>query len=257
MNLRRRPARRDRYAAPVPDAYSNELPAVAARPVVAAAFGILRRRFGLVAGAALVVFGISASVDVLADLLADLAGDNPGVVAVVLMAASLAVFGTEFFAGLIDRIVGQEERGHSRQPVRQVLRTLPYGRLIAADLILALGAAVLAIFLIVPGLVFFTFFSLVGPVIVNEDRRVFNAFARSARLVRTRFWLVVLLVPLPVLVEEEVVHGIVEAADGLGTLGVFVINTVAGAAVGSVVAVVEVTLAHRLAMRHPEPAKIT
>jgi hypothetical protein len=238
----------------VADAAAQELPPVAARPVVRAAFGILRRRFPLVAGAALVVFGVGALVDVLADEAADRVGDDPGIVAAVLAATSMAFIGAEFFAGLLDRVVGEEERGHPRQTLGQVLRTLPYGRLIAADLLLMVGTAALALLLLVPGLVFYAFFCLVGPVVVMEDRKVFAAFRRSARLVRTRFWLVFLLVVLPVLVEEDLVHGIVAAVDSLGPLAVFAVNALAGAAVGSVVAVVEVTLAHRLAMRNPEPA---
>jgi hypothetical protein len=237
----------------VADAAAHELPPVAARPVVAAAFGILRRRFLLVAGAALVVFGVGALVDVVADEAADRAGGDPGIVAAVLAATSMAFIGAEFFAGLLDRVVGEEERGHPRQTLGQVLRTLPYGRLIAADLLLMLGAAALALLLLVPGLVFYAFFCLVGPVVVMEDRKVFAAFRRSARLVRTRFWLVFLLVVLPVLIEEDLVHGIVAAVDSLGPLAVFAVNALAGAAVGSVVALVEVTLAHRLAMRNPEP----
>jgi hypothetical protein len=35
---------------------------------------------------------------------------------------------------------------------------------------------------------------------------------------------------------------------------VFVVNALAGAAVGSVVALIEVTLASRLAMRNPDPS---
>jgi hypothetical protein len=236
----------------VPDAETNELQPIAARPVVAAAFGILRRRFRLVAGAALIVFGASATVDLLADVLADRVGDNPALVALLLMAASVAIFGTQFFAGLMDRVVGEEERGHPRQPLGQVLRTLPYGRLLAADVLLALGTLVFAAALVIPGVIFFTFYALVGPVVVMEDRRVFNAFRRSAQLVRRKFWLTFLLATLPVMVEENVVHGIVEAVDSLGPLLVFVVNALAGAAVGSIVALVEVTLAHRLASRHPE-----
>jgi hypothetical protein len=219
---------------------------------LAAAAGTYRRRFGVIALAALVVFGISATVDVAADVLADQAGDNPGLVAVVLTMAGLAVFGTEFFAGLMDRIAAEEERGHARQPLRRILRTLPYGRLIAADLLLALGTALFSLALFVPGILFFTLFSLVGPAVVMEDRKVLSAFGRSRRLVRGHFWLVFLLVTLPIVVEENVVHGIVESFDGLGPLAVFVANTLAGAIVGSVVAVVEVTLAHRLALRKPE-----
>jgi hypothetical protein len=236
----------------VPEAGTNGVPAIGLRPVLVGAAGTYRRRFGVIAGAALVVFGISATVDVAADVLADQAGDNPGLVAIVLTMAGLAVFGTEFFAGLMDRIVGEEERGHPRQPLRQILRKLPYGRLIVADLLLALGTALFSLALFVPGLLFFTFFALVGPAVVMEDRKVFSAFGRSRRLVRGHFWLVFLLVTLPIVVEENVVHGIVEAFEGLGVPAVFVVNTLAGAVVGSIVAVVEVTLAHRLAMRKAE-----
>jgi hypothetical protein len=237
----------------MPDTSTEQSPSLAPRSILAGAIGTYRRRFGLIAGAALVVFGISATVDVLVDFLSD-EYDNPMLVALVFTMAGLAVFGTEFFAGLMDRVAGEKERGHPRQPLRQILRRLPYGRLIAADVLLALGTALFTFALIVPGIIFFTLFSLVGPAVVMEDRRVFSAFGRSRRLVRGHFWLVFFLVTLPIVIEENVVHGIVEAFEGLGVLAVFVINALAGAAVGSIVAVVEVTLAHRLSMRKPEPA---
>jgi hypothetical protein len=238
----------------VPEAGANDLPAVGVRPVVVAAFGTYRRRFGVIAGAAIVVFGLSAILDVLVDALSDKIGDQPGLVALLLTVAGLAVFGTEFFAGLMDRVVGQEERGHPRQSLGHVLRTLPYGRLIAVDLLLVLGTVVLSFALLAPGIIFFTFHSLVGPAVVMEDRTVRSAFRRSRRLVRGHFWLVFLLVALPIMLEENVVHGIVEAFEGLGPIAVFVVNALAGAAVGSIVAVVEVTLAHRLSIRKPDPA---
>ncbi|HYV59090.1 MAG TPA: hypothetical protein VFA62_03390, partial [Acidimicrobiia bacterium] len=137
-----------------------------------------------------------------------------------------------------------------------ILRTLPYGRLIGADLLLALGTLLFSLALFVPGMIFFTYFSLVGPALVMEDRRVFSAFRRSRQLVRGHFWLVFVLVTLPILFEENVVHGIVEIFESLGSLAVFVVNTLAGAAVGSIVAVIEVTLAHRLAIRRPDPQAV-
>jgi hypothetical protein len=222
------------------------------RPVLAAAVRTYRRRFGVIVSAALVVFGLSAMVDVLTDVLADEFGDNPGLVAVLLTVAGLAVFGTEFFAGLMDRVAGQEERGHPREPLGQILRTLPYGRLIVADVLLALGTLVFSIALLVPGMIFFTVHSLVGPALVMEERKVRSAFRRSRQLVRGHFWLVFLLVTLPLFFEENAVHGFVEVFESLGALAVFLVNTLAGAAVGSVVAVVEVTLAHRLAIRKPD-----
>jgi hypothetical protein len=241
----------------VPEAGATDLPALGVRPVLAAAFRTYRRRFGVIVGAAIVVFGISAMVDVLTDVLADELGDNPGLIALLLTVAGLAVLGTEFFAGLTDRIAGQEERGHPRQPLGQILRTLPYGRLIVADLLLALGTLVLSFALLVPGMIFFTFHSLVGPALVMEDRKVISAFRRSRQLVRGHFWLVFVLVTLPIALEENVVHGIVEVFESLGSLAVFVVNMLAGAAVGSIVAVIEVTLAHLLAIRKPEPVAVT
>jgi hypothetical protein len=233
----------------VPAAGTNAIPELAARSVVAAAFRILRRRFFYVAGPGLVVFAITAGVDVLADEVAD---ENLGVLTpMVLVAAGLALFGTTFFAGFLDHIVRAEERGEPQPKLGHVLRTLPYGRLIGADVLLTLGAGVLLLFLIVPGITFYTFFCLVGPVIVMEDRKVRDAFRRSRQLVRGKFWLTFLLVALPVSLEEPLVHGIVEAADGLGPLPVFAMNAAAGAAVGSVVALIEVTLARRLARRRP------
>ena len=235
----------------------NELPAVGVRPVLAAAFGTYRRRFGLIAGAALVVFGISAGFDVLFDMAGDTVGDYPGLLAPLLVIAGVATFGTTFFAGLLDRIVGEEERGHPRRSLREVLRTLPYWRLIGADVLLSLGAVVALLLLVVPGLIFYTFFSLVGPAVVMEDRGVFDGFRRSLRLVRGHFWLTLLLVTLPILVEEDVVHGIVALVGDASPLLVFVVNALAGAAVGSVVALVEVTLAGRLAIRKPDPAPVS
>jgi hypothetical protein len=232
----------------------NELPAVGVRAVLGAALRVYRHRFGLVAGSALVVFGISAGIDVLFDVARDTVGDYPGLLAPLLVIAGVATFGTTFFAGLLDRIVGEEERGHPRRSLREVLRTLPYWRLIGADVLLSLGAVVALLLLVVPGLIFYTFFSLVGPAVVMENRGVFDGFRRSARLVRGHFWLTLLLVTLPILVEEDVVHGIVALVGDASPLLVFVVNALAGAAVGSVVALVELTLASRLAIRKPDPA---
>ncbi len=238
----------------MPEAGAKNLPAVGVRPVLVAAFGTYRRRFWLIAGAALVVFGIGAGLDVLVDAVNDRASEYPGLVATLLVIASLATFGTTFFAGLLDRIVGEEERGHPRRPLGQLLRTLPYWRLLAADVLLSLGAVFATILLIFPGLIFYTYFSLVGPAVVMEDRKVFDAFRRSMRLVRGKFWLTFLLVTLPLLVEEDVVHGVVALVGDASPFLEVVVNALAGAVVGSVIALVEVTLAGRLAMRKPDPA---
>src|SRR5262249_59500299 len=61
---------------------------------------------------------------------------------------------------------------------------------------------------VIPGIVIFTLWSLVGPVITIEDRPVASALGRSFALVRRSFWLTFLLVTLPLEVEETVLHAI-------------------------------------------------
>src|SRR5262249_61933739 len=124
--------------------------------------------------------------------------------------------------------------------------------LVGADVLLAVGTLLFSLLLFVPGMIFFTFFALVGPALVMEDRKVISAFRRSRQLVRGHFWLVFLLVTLPLVFEENVVHAIVEVFESLGSLAVFVVNTLAGAAVGAIVAVVEVALAHPPAIPKPD-----
>jgi hypothetical protein len=92
---------------------------------------------------------------------------------------------------------------------------------------------------------------LVGPVIMMEDRGVIDAFRRTHAIARGHFMLVLTLVTLPVLIEESIFHGFEVASDvdlSIATLA----NALLGILVVSIVGLVEVTLAFRLAARHPE-----
>jgi hypothetical protein len=168
-----------------------------------------------------------------------------------IVASGFSVFGLTFYAGVIDHTVGEYERGEPRRSIAEILRRLPYGRLIAADLLLTLGAAFFLLLLVVPGFVFYTMFVFVGPIIIMEDRRVLAAFGRAHRVSRHHFWLVLGLVTLPVFVEESIFHG-VEVSTDSSILVSTLFNVVLSALVVSLVGVVEVTLANRLALLHPE-----
>ena len=85
---------------------------------------------------------------------------------------------------------------------------LPLGRLVAADVVLAVATLVGLALFVVPGVVIFTLWSLVGPVITIEDRSVGSALRRSWQLVRPCFWLTLFLVTLPLQVEQAVLHAI-------------------------------------------------
>jgi len=84
-----------------------------------------------------------------------------------------------------------------------IAKHLSYGRLIVVDLIVAAGTAIGLLALIVPGLVFLTWFALAGPIIELEGTRVREALRRSRQLVRGHFWAVFLVV-LPISLGSEI-----------------------------------------------------
>ena len=119
-----------------------------------------------------------------------------------LMAQSFtSLLGDVFYSGAVGLALKRGER--SKPPtLGTVARHLSYGRLIAVDLLIGLGTAVGLVALIVPGVVFFTWFALAGPIVELEGIGVRAAFARSRRLVRGHFWRV-LIVLVPIAVASE------------------------------------------------------
>jgi hypothetical protein len=214
-----------------------------------------RERFWRVAGTAFVVFGIVAVVDALATVLViDRHVSRPVGAAVTSVAASVfAMVGVVVYAGLLDKVVGAHLHGHPDLTIREIWRVLPLGRLVAADVVLAMATLVGLALFVVPGVVIFTMWSLVGPVITIEDGSVVSAFARSWRLVRRSFWLVFFLVTLPLQVEQAALHAIhyTELFDH-PLLPAFLLNGLLGMVIGSVVGLVEVVLAYELIARTDE-----
>jgi hypothetical protein len=61
---------------------------------------------------------------------------------------------------------------------------------------------VLLLLLIVPGVLFFTYFALTAPIVEIEDRGIRAAFRRSRKLVRGHFWTVLaILLPVSAVIE--------------------------------------------------------
>jgi predicted secreted protein len=121
-----------------------------------------------------------------------------------LISTALEVLGSVFLAGFLCRIVGSAEHGLERASVGQVARTLPWGRLIRADLLVVLLVVLGLILLVIPGVIAITLLAVVGPVIEIEDEPVRAALRRSAHLVRQKFWWVLLLATLPLAVVSEI-----------------------------------------------------
>ena len=144
------------------------------------------------------------------------------------------ILGEVFFVGLLDRLVGEASHGWSAETVPTILRTLPYGRLILADVILTVLVVLGSLALIVPGVVLFTLLCLSGPIVNIEGRSAASALWRSAQLVRRRFWMPALLVAVPFSVADWVASAIQDAVHGES----LVIDFVLHAALATIIATV-------------------
>ncbi len=163
--------------------------------------------------------------------------------AVIFGASSL---GLTFYAGMLERLVGAVERNLTPQPVSEVLATLPWVRLLIAEAILLVLTAVGALFLVIPGLVVGTLCALVGPLINLLDCSVGEAFRRSVRLVWPHFWIVFVMVTVPLAIEHEVIVLIKDLVPHERVILVFLTNFALGLGFGVALGLVEVSLAERL-----------
>lgn len=156
------------------------------------------------------------------------------------------LLGYAFFGGLLDHLVGRIHHGHEAHRPTELARHFSYGRLVSAALLFNLAVIVGVAFLILPGLVLFTMFSFVGPLINIEGLTVSQAFGRSFRISRRYLPAVAVTVTIPFVI-EQLVDGYLESlpfAHGLwGEFAVGVVTSLAGTAV---VVMFEVCTAYHL-----------
>jgi hypothetical protein len=168
------------------------------------------RRGGYLLLLGIAVFVPLGLLDALADRVQDIRVEDLGdfadlgtialVVALVAQAVT-SLIGDIFYSGAVALALKGGE-GSEPPPLRTIARHISYGRLVAVDLIIAVGTALGLVALVVPGLIFFTWFALAGPIIELEGATVRGALKRSRRLVRGHFW-TVLLVLLPITIATE------------------------------------------------------
>jgi hypothetical protein len=219
--------------------------AIRGRQVVAGAAHAGSVHWKRVLVAAIIVFGISAVAETVIDAWG---ADAAAAVAVPVgfLAFAIDVFGEVFFAGLLERMVGQARYGAPEQGILTVLRTLPYGRLILADVLLTVLVIAGLFALIVPGVVVFTLLCLSGPIINIERESALRAIRRSARLVRGRFGLTLILVTVPFWIADWIGTSVQDAVHGEPLwidIGVRLLVTIV-VAIGT--GLVQVELAYRL-----------
>lgn len=169
------------------------------------------RRAGYLLLLGIAVFVPLGLVDALADRIQEIRVEDLGgftdlgtyalLVAIVAQAVT-SLIGEIFYSGAVALALARGE-GSEPPAFLTIAKHLSYGRLILVDLIIAAGTAIGLLALVVPGLVFLTWFALAGPIIELEGTRVRAALKRSRQLVRGHFWAVFGVV-LPISVGSEV-----------------------------------------------------
>lgn len=222
---------------------------------------MLRAEFDRVAIVALVLFvpppllialldGLRESLEIDRTLISGL-----GLLIGLVLVTMIRLFGPVVYAGYLEEAVGSEYFRGEQHRFRDVLAKLPWLRLITADIILVVGATIGLAMFVIPGIIFFSLFVLVGPVIVQEQLGVIDAFRRTAELSRAAWKMVFVLVVLLIGVEHavaEVLHELLHDRSLLAQLGAeWIIAAVLGGAVG----LIEVALATELIVRRPSAEK--
>jgi hypothetical protein len=170
-----------------------------------------------------------------------------------LSAAGVSILGTVLLSGFLCRLVGESGHGKEHASVWRVARSLPWRRLVAADLLVALSVVIGTLLLVIPGLVALTFFSIVGPVIELEGRGVFAGLRRSAHLVRRHFWTAALLATVPLILAGEIESIAPEPVGAGEILEVLAVRGVLEALVEAAIGLTLVELSYRLIALDGQP----
>lgn len=220
-------------------------PPLPVREVIAAAARAGRRHLGVILAVAVVVSTASALAEILVDELIDRA-DTSASIAGDLSASAVSILGTVLLSGFLCRVVAETEHGQEPATVLQIVRQLPWWRLIRADFLVVVIVVIGVVALIIPGLVAFTLLAVIGPVIEIEGRKVYAALRRSVRLTRQRFWSVALLATLPVILASMVESFIPHPHDVAEILEVLAVQGIGEGLIEAAIGLILVELCFRL-----------
>jgi hypothetical protein len=145
-------------------------------------FALYGHQFGVLIGAALAIF---VPIGILSAVVA-----SSGSLVLALVLGVLSAIGQALYTGAVVEAVDDMRDGRRDFSVADLLRSaLPFTfPLIVAGIFYGICVAVGLLLIIVPGLIFLTWFSLFAPAIVVERRRIFDSFTRSRELVHGNGW---------------------------------------------------------------------
>jgi hypothetical protein len=220
------------------------------------ALGMLRQSFRRVAGVALVLFAVPALVTAVAASLLQTSGAVAGLgipVALIalVIATVLRLFGPVVYAGFLDEAVGKEYLFGEHESFSDVMRKLPWLRLVSAEIILVAGTAVGLALFILPGIAFYALFGLIGPVLVQERLALRPAFRRTFELSRTAIPLILVMVVVPVALEHGLHELLVTTVHDAGLGARVLVEWLVAVLIGATLGLIEVALAAELIARNP------
>jgi hypothetical protein len=251
-------------------------PALRFRPIAAAVGHTARRHAWRILVVSIAVSAVTVAAELAADHLLDQA-DVATALAGALSTSTLSLLGAVFLSGFLCRLVsstehgatehgatehgatehgateqeGKTEHGKTGQTadgsrIRDVLRSLPWGSLILADLLATLIIVVGLVALIIPGLIAITLLAVVGPVIELEHQHAVAGLRRSAHLVRPYFWRVAAFATLPLLLANGIAAFLPDPSGTADVVTTLVVRSVGEGILESVVGLLLVELCYRL-----------
>ena len=220
---------------------------------------MLRQSFWRISAVAVIFFALPAVLAALGEtLLSSALGRSFSIAGVVTVIAAVGLrgLGPIAFAGFLDEAVAKEYLHGERSRLRPVLRSLPWRRLIAADIIVMSLTAVGLAAAVVPGLVVYGLFGLIGPVVVQEHAGVIESLRRASHLSLRAPRLVILLVVIP-FAGEQIAHTVILGTLHSYGLGVEVLaEWILAIVLGGTLGLLEVALATELMARNPHGAQL-
>jgi hypothetical protein len=225
------------------------------RPIAAGVARTARRHAWPILAVSIVVSAVTVAAELAADHLLDRA-DLTTALAGSLSASTVSLLGAVFLSGFLCRLVsntehgdtGHRETGHREtgSRIRDVLRALPWGSLILADLLATLIIVAGLLALIIPGLIAITLLAVVGPVIEIEHRHAVAGLRRAAHLVRPHFWRVAAFATLPLLLANGIVAVLPDPSGTTDVVTTLVVRSVGEGILESAVGLLLVELCYRL-----------
>lgn len=198
--------------------------------VLSAAAHAGRRNWRQILAVAIPVSLISASIEIVLDHFLD-PSDAPLSISASLAATGVSILGTVLLSGIVCGLVGATQHGRERLTFAGTVRSLPWKRLVIADILVTITVIIGVVLFVLPGLAALTLLAVVGPVIEIEHRQVLSAFRRSVHLVRQHVWLVILLGTVPLSLSAEL-EAVAPEPDRTGEIAEFLL--IRGVATGLV-----------------------